>query len=179
MKLGGDFNILSFPNGNFEALDAGNTDGVHTPPFIFKKAVVRVNGVSEVVHDVAAGTDINGGFLKMSFKSGRAVIYDPATVQPPEGEKPEFIAKRDKVELRGHTRDVRDDGLWTVHDHYFSQKEGEPVLLYLDLRRRKIAQGFNDKLQTVFKAATLRAPGGFAPQPIKLFPKMKIIKRPG
>lgn len=178
----GDFNVIPLKDGKpvqpsfmksaenqKSRVDLADPSGL--PPYVFDNAVVRLDGRSDVVQNTYHSVGQYGaGILHVRFKSGQDILFDEKRIQPPLGNAPSFISLNTKIELKGHTGNARDDGLWLVRDFYFSQREGDAQpRLHLDLGRRHIAHGFKSYLNTIFNANTVREQGGFE--------KIRLVKR--
>lgn len=143
------------------------------PDFIFKNAVVIIDGKREVVKDTYI-TSSGGNHhyatdeLMLRLKGGKKdVMFDYDKVKQPQGTLPDFIAKGAKIEIQGTGA-----GAWEIRNFHFEQREVEPApRLVLQLFREDqghLRREFNDKTMS---------PVVVVPPPVPEVPKIQLIKK--
>ncbi|HYD17706.1 MAG TPA: hypothetical protein VEF76_04420, partial [Patescibacteria group bacterium] len=81
------------------------------PGFIFRGAVLSVDGQEQVLRDYSLERPVVNGritrddVLYLRFKSGREMEYDPKRVQEIPGRIPDFLKPGKKIFLRETLRD--------------------------------------------------------------------------
>lgn len=108
------------------------------PPFIFRGAVLSVDGGEQVVRDLSLERPIVNGriaredVLYLRFKSGVEMEYDPKRVAEIPGRIPDFLKPGEKIFLRETLTDAfarATNGVWQIDSVSAKQEAGIRLVL--------------------------------------------------
>lgn len=147
------------------------------PDFIFKNAVVMVDGKREVVKDffITSSSDNHHyvtNQLMLRFKSSNNfVTFDSKKIKQPQGTLPDFIAKGAKILMQGTGTEA-----WEIRNFHFEQRDVEPEpRLVLQLFREDqghLRREFDDKMMSAVVVVPPEVPK------VQLMKKI-VLKNPG
>ncbi|MEZ0259929.1 MAG: hypothetical protein ACAH80_02910 [Alphaproteobacteria bacterium] len=141
---------------------------VEIPDFIYRGAIIDVDGCAETVKDfsvqipIVNGKRIDAQVLYLQFKSGKDMVFDAKRVKEIPGQAPEFLKVGAKIFCRDLSQNNNDAysrataGEWTVNSVHREDKDHG---IYLRVRLTRPIEGTR-KYMTIsrqFNAKTMTA----------------------
>lgn len=132
------------------------------PDFLFRGAIVSVDGVERVLKDLCLAIPENNAHFRkedevlvLQFKDGLIMQYDPERIQEVHGRAPDFIRVGEQIFWREERRDMQKyNGVWEIESYKVAKDElrGLPkTQVDLSLRQKNnttttyLTQKFNAK----------------------------------
>jgi|GEM_PF-1423625 len=144
------------------------------PEFLFRGAIVSVDGVEKVVKDLCLAIpedspkfDLDAQVLVLQFKSGEIVQYDPNRVEEVHGRAPDFIRVGAEIFWRETRSDMKQyNGVWKIESYEVGKDplRGDPhTKVELSLKRQEGQR--STYLRRAFNANTMYPVKADAPEP--------------
>jgi len=148
------------------------------PPFIFRGAVLSVDGAEQSVREFSLERPLVNGriarddVLYLRFRSGLEMEYDPKRVAEIPGRIPDFLKPGEKIFLREMLTDAfarATNGVWQI-DRVSAKKDADIKLVLKRVEDRTDKKNVIIRITRTFNGDTMSAVGREEPVPLQKGP---------